>query len=122
MSALRSLLILQAVAGTAPGAPVSTLRDLGPALTACFHAPEGSAGSEITVLFSLTRQGAVLGKPRITYSRLVGRPEDKKAFVEAALGSLAACTPVSMTPGLGGAIAGRPFSVRFLGGGRTQGI
>lgn len=27
-----------------------------------------------------------------------------------------ACTPVRVTPGLGGAIAGRPFSIHFLGG------
>jgi hypothetical protein len=110
------------VAGSPPAAPVATLRDLGPALTACFRAPDHSAGSQVTVRFSLTREGTLLGRPAITFSKLVGNPEDQRAFVAAALGGLAACTPVRLTPGLGGAIAGRPLSVRFIGGGPARAI
>ena len=109
------------VAGGTPG-PVATLDELGPALTACFQAPERSAGSAITVRFSLTREGAVLGKPRITYSKLIGSPDDQTAFVVAALGALIRCTPVDVTPALGRAIAGRPLSVRFIGGGSVRPI
>ena len=114
--------VLWLAAGRAPTAPVATLRDLGPALTACFHAPAGSAGSRVTVRFSLTRQGTVFGEPRITFSKLTGSPDDRKAFVATALAALAACTPVALTPGLGGALAGRPISVTFVGGGRTEAI
>ncbi len=103
-----------------PTPPADTLEALGGALTACFRAPEGSTGSSITVLVSLKRDGTVLGKPRITFSHLVGRPEDQRSFVRAALDSLASCTPVAVTPALGGAIAGRPFSIRFVGGGPAQ--
>ena len=98
-------------------APIATLHQLGPALTACFHAPARSAGSELTVRFSLTKDGAVLGTPKITFSRLVGGHQDQQAFVAAALKALDDCTPVAVTPGLGGAIAGRPLSVRFVGSG-----
>lgn len=98
-----------------PG-PADTLDALGRALTACFAAPAGSAGAEITVLVSLRRDGAVLGRPRITFSHLVGSVAAQRDFVGAALASLKACTPVAVTPGLGGAIAGRPFSIRFIGG------
>ena len=100
----------------APPGPADTLEALGRALTACFEAPAGASGSAITVLVSLRRDGTVLGQPRITFSHLVGAEAGRRAFVEAALGSLKACTPVSVTPGLGGAIAGRPFSIRFVGG------
>ncbi len=110
------------VAGGGAPSSVATLRELGPALTACFRAPSGSAGSQVTVRFSLDAKGVVIGKPRITFSILVGRPEDKQAFVAAALGALASCTPVHVTPGLGAAIAGRPLSVRFVGGGASQAI
>lgn len=97
-------------------APADTLEALGRALTACFEPPAGSAGSEMTVLVSLRRDGTVLGKPRITYTHLVGPDEGRRSFVGAALRALKACTPVAVTPGLGGAIAGRPFSIRFVGG------
>lgn len=100
----------------APQTPADTLAALGQALTACFEAPAGSAGSQITVLVSLRRDGTVLGQPRITFSHLVGNQDQRRLFVAAALGALKACTPVAVTPGLGGAIAGRPFSVRFVGG------
>lgn len=94
---------------------VATLRDLGPALTACWRAPAGSTGSEITVAFSLDRSGALIGKPRITYSKLGGVAADKRDFVAAALSALSACLPLNVSPGLGGAIAGRPLTVRFVG-------
>lgn len=107
---------------SAQQAPVDTLEALGQALTACFQAPAGSAGSVMTVLVSLRRDGTVLGRPRITFSHLVGPPDGKRAFVAAALGALKACTPVAVTPALGGAIAGRPFTIRFLGGPPPQGV
>ena len=110
---LASLLLVQA---TALPSGVDTLDGLGRALTACWSAPAGSAGSDITVLLSFTRTGAVLGKPRVTHSHLLGSDGEKQAFVAAAFDALARCTPVSVTPGLGGAIAGRPFTIRFVGG------
>ncbi len=116
MTSVYNTIAVMLVASSGTPGSVSTLRQLGPALTSCFHAPEHSAGSEMTVRFSLTRQGTVLGTPRITFSKLVGTPIDQKSFVAAALGALASCTPVAVTPELGGAIAGRPLSVHFIGG------
>ncbi len=115
-------LLLTPVLSMAAPAQVNTLEALGQALTACFHAPDGSAGSQITVLVTLRRDGGVQGKPRITFSHLIGSDEAKRAFVEAALSSLRACTPVALTPALGGAIAGRPMTIRYVGGGPAQAI
>jgi hypothetical protein len=106
-------------AAAAQPAPVATLRDLGPALSRCFVAPPHSVGSQITVLLSLKSDGSVLGTPRITFSQLVGGPAEQKAFVTAVLDGLDRCTPVRLTPSLGGAVAGRPFSLRFVGGGKA---
>ena len=75
----------------------------------------------MTIRFSLTRDGTILGKPAVSFARLVGSNDDKRAFVLAALGAIAACTPVAVTPGLGGAIAGRPLSIRFIGRGADGG-
>ncbi len=106
--------LLAIAAGPAAAqAPADSLRALGPMLSACWRPPPGSDGSEITVLFSLRRDGSLLGRPRITYSRLVGDMETQRAFVAAALGGLSACLPARITDGLGGAIAGRPLTMRF---------
>ena len=110
------VLLATAPIAAAAAEPVGTLRQLGPALGACWHPPAGSKGSQLTVVFSLDRAGAVIGKPRISYAKLVGNVAAKRDFVAEALGSVAACTPVAVTPELGGAIAGRPLSLRFIGG------
>lgn len=107
------LAALALAAGPAAAAPANTLRELWPALTRCWQPPPGTVGSEITVAFALRRDGTLLGKPRITYSRLTGDAEAQRAFVAAALIALARCTPVAITDGLGGAIAGRQLSIRF---------
>jgi len=95
--------------------PVRTLRELGPAFAACWRAPPGSEGSEITLRFSLKRDGGLLGKPRITYSRLSGDEEARRRFVAAALAAVAECLPAPIAPELGATIAGRPLTLR-LGG------
>lgn len=99
--------------------PANTLDDLWKALGACARsakvAPE-AAGSEVTVLFTLKRDGSLQGKPRITYARLLGDSVDQQAFVAASLSAIAACFPLPMTAGLGGAIAGRPIRFRLTSG------
>jgi hypothetical protein len=99
--------------GTAAAGPANTLRELFPALTACWRAPAGSAGSTVTIGITLRRDGTMFGRPTISYSRLSGDTEAQKRFIAAALAALAACTPASITDGLGGAIAGRRILIRF---------
>lgn len=114
--AVASFFLAIASAGPGLASDVAALRDLGPALSACFQPPEGSTGDAVTVRFSLDARGSIIGKPRVTWSRLVGPPDKKLAFLEEALGSLGRCTPVAVSPGLGQAIAGRPITIRFIGG------
>lgn len=97
--------------------PAASLADLWRVLGACAQiagAPSAAAGSEVTVLFSLKQDGSLLGQPRITHSHLTGGPDDQRAFVSAALSGIAGCLPLPVTPGLGGAIAGRPFRLRII--------
>lgn len=97
--------------------PAASLAELWQVLSSCAQitgVPAGAAGSEVTVLFSLKRDGSLLGQPRITHSRLTGGPDEQRAFVSAALSGIASCLPVPVTPGLGGAIAGRPFRLRIM--------
>ena len=61
------------------------------------------------------RKGEVFGKPRIAYSKLSGDKSTQQDFVSAALKAIADCTPLKFSDQLGGAVAGRPFSIRFIG-------
>jgi hypothetical protein len=103
----------------AESAPVDTLRDLQRAFDVCVKAPAAAAGSELTIVFALKRDGSLLGKPRITYSHLVGDPDAQKRFVEEAIAAVAQCFPMSITYELGSAIAGRLFAIRIVGHART---
>ncbi|BCH22742.1 hypothetical protein MesoLjLc_24760 [Mesorhizobium sp. L-8-10] len=93
--------------------PVNTLNELWAALYACWQPPPGSAGMEITLTFSLRRDGSLIGKPRATWSRLSGSEAQRRAFVASVLAALDRQLPLKLTDSLGGAIAGRPFAMRF---------
>jgi hypothetical protein len=100
-----------------PRGPLNTLQELFAALEACWEPPpleQSRPGTEITVRFSLTRSGEILGEPRFTYSTAALSPEIKSAYQRAIAAALKRCTPFSLSHGLGGAIAGRPISTRFI--------
>ncbi|MDQ0469680.1 hypothetical protein [Labrys wisconsinensis] len=100
--------------GPAQARPADTLQQLGRALELCLGGTRGLQGSEITVVFSLRRDGSLLGKPRVSYSRLPGDLGDQKRFVASVAQALDGCLPVPITDALGGAIAGRPFAIRLV--------
>lgn len=100
-----------------PGGQVDTLRQLYPALTACWRPPQGLAWLErtqITARFSLRADGSILGEPRITFAALPPDSPARQALTDATLAALRRCTPVALTAGMGGAIAGRPLAIRFI--------
>jgi hypothetical protein len=109
------------LASPARAEPANTLREVGPALARCWSAPAGTAGSELTIALALNREGQILRRPRITYSRLIGDAEAQRRFVHSVLASLARCTPISVTPHLGEAIAGRRFTILFRSTPRERG-
>ena len=108
-----ALAILVANTAQAASAPANTLSELWRSLSTCIQMPNESVGSELTIVFALKRDGSLLGRPRITYSHLVGDADPQKAFVADAIEAVAKCLPVNITDGLGGAIAGRPLSIRI---------
>jgi hypothetical protein len=103
--------------GIAPSKPLNTLQDLYDAFAACWRAPgrhDFRSGMEITVMFTLTRDGNILGEPRFTFvSREV--PANVRAIYQRSMvDALKTCTPFPLTPEFGGAIAGRPQRLRFI--------
>ena len=118
--------LFAADAAAQDAAPANTLHDLGERLGACLHGAHShddlANGSEVTILFALKRDGSLLGRPRITHSNLIGDLNDQRLFVGAVVSAIDGCLPLDITPGLGGAIAGRPIVLRVVRGQWRVGI
>ena len=63
---------------------------------------------------SFKRSGEVLGKPQITYFKAGGERHFQERFAASVMSAFAQCTPLPFTAALGSAIAGRPFTFRFI--------
>lgn len=95
---------------------INTLQELFARLGSCWKAPSLPAsdpGMQITVSFSLKRNGEILGQPRITYESPYATGDQRTIYRTAVMEALQRCTPMPITDGLGNAIAGRPLLIRF---------
>jgi hypothetical protein len=111
-----SLLILCLNAARAEPGKIDTIDELFVRIRQCWQPPklpEGHPGMQITVLFSLTRSGDLLGKPRITFESPGATEADSIAYRTAVMETLQRCTPMPFTDGMGGAAAGKPIRFRF---------
>lgn len=101
---------------------VNTLNDIVRAMQACWR-PTGirHSGQSVTIRISFKRNGEVLGKPMITHYR-EGEPDaaDREAFTQAVREALGRCSPMPFTDKLGAAVAGRPFTFRFVDSPATE--
>jgi hypothetical protein len=100
------------VAFAQDAAPANTLVELRRQFGGCLATkPLGPAGSQVTITFTMKRDGSVFGKPRVTFSHLEGDAETRRGFMNDAERAVDACLPLRVTPSLGGAIAGRQFFI-----------
>jgi hypothetical protein len=100
-----------------PGQALNTLQELFAAMELCWRPPpldQSHPGTEITIRFSLNRSGDIIGEPRFTYATPSLSSDVKAAYQRSLADMLKRCTPFNLSPGLGGAIAGRPLSTRFI--------
>src|SRR5262245_60367777 len=89
---------------TAEEAQANTLQEIFGKLKHCWKPPKlppSRAGMQITVLFSFTRNGDILGHPRITYESPNATDDDRLQYRIAVMNTLQACTPMSFSEGLG---------------------
>ena len=111
-----ALLLAESSPAPAQPAPVDTIADVFARLTTCWRPPDASrarADIDITVIVSFNRMGEILGKPRITYESEQADDNDRLLYRIAVMETLQRCTPMPFTEGMAGAVAGRPFAVRF---------
>lgn len=97
---------------------VDRLDQIGPALRRCWKPPSldaGSGSASASVRFSLRRDGTLFGQPRVTWEMRRAPPGLRERFSDSLMRAVRDCTPMRLSPGLGGSIAGRPITIRFFG-------
>lgn len=96
---------------------LNTIRDVFSALRTCWVPPEkdvARSGTQITLRLSFNSHGGIIAEPRTTYVSPDTPPDVRQVYWDAATAALKRCTPLQFTDGLGGALAGRPFAIRFV--------
>jgi hypothetical protein len=69
---------------------------------------------EVTFGFALRRDGSMIGDPQRRFSAPPADQKPQQEFIAAVKTALVACTPLPLSPALGGAIAGRRHFHRYI--------
>jgi hypothetical protein len=125
------LLILAAVASlgaavdpawhaAAAQTPISNAREVRAALQACWVAPE-NVPLQVSVRFSFSREGRVVGQPLITYQNPPPSEEGRAAVREALARAIARCEPLPLSDAFRKVVPVRPITVRLGEGWKRRG-
>ena len=96
---------------------INTIAELMESVHKCWKPPplaQAHTGMQITVQFSITRDGGLQGRAAVKYESPDASEEERLAYRRSIAESLAHCTPFPITEGLGNAVAGRPLNIRFI--------
>ena len=110
-----ALLLLSSASAQAEPGRVNNIREVFARLRTCWKPPPASRANpiDITVIVSFNRAGEILGHPKITYESEQATDNDRLMYRIAVMEALQRCTPMPFTESMAGAVAGRPFAVRF---------
>jgi hypothetical protein len=114
-SAAALLLCLSGSAGRTEPGQVDNIRDIVAKLKTCWRPPPASRAKpiDIAVIVSFNRAGEIFGHPRVTYESEAATDNDRLIYRTAVMEALQRCTPMPFTEGMAGAVAGRPFVIKF---------
>jgi hypothetical protein len=93
--------------------PLARVHDIAMKLGSCWRPPHDD--DQVTVRISFTREGAVIGEPKIAFVQSSGGPADDAALADSMKAAIHDCTPFNFSARLGSAIAGRVLAIRFIG-------
>jgi hypothetical protein len=110
-----ALMLLSSAGAQGQSGQVNSIREAIERFTSCWKPPAASLANpiDITVIVSFNRAGEILGHPRITYESEQATDNDRLQYRVAVIEALQRCTPMPFTESMAGAVAGRPFAVRF---------
>jgi hypothetical protein len=92
---------------------VARVHGIATGIAACWRPPH--ANDQVTVRASFTREGAIIGEPRIVFVQSGGGRADDAALADSMKAAIRDCTPLHFSAQLGSAIAGQVFDIRFIG-------
>lgn len=122
LPALGLLLAMPAFAQGSRGL-LTRLDEIGPAFQQCWSVPaslDGVKPADVTVRFALRADGSLLGEPRVTAANGLPEGTARTLLVASAIRAIKRCAPLALSAGLGGAIAGRVFTLRFRHSGTIE--
>jgi hypothetical protein len=112
-----ALLVLSSIAtARAESGQVDNIKEAFARFRTCWKPPPASQANpdvEITAIVTFTRDGNIFGRPKITYESENATDNDRLLYRIAVMEALQRCTPMPFTESMGGAVAGRPFAIRF---------
>jgi hypothetical protein len=96
---------------------VTRVHGVATGIAACWRPPHND--DQVTVRASFTREGAVIGEPRIVFVQSSGGRADGAALADSMKAAIRDCTPLHFSARLGSAIAGQVLDIRFIGPARA---
>ena len=93
--------------------PVTRVHGVATGIAACWRPPHND--DQVTVRASFTREGAVIGEPRIVFVQSSGGRAEDGALADSMKAAIRECTPLHFSARLGSAIAGQVLDIRFIG-------
>jgi hypothetical protein len=113
---IAALLLFYAGPAAADPDRVDNIEQVFARFYSCWRAPSTAhmrGGIDITVIATFTRDGSIMGHPRITHESEWATDDERLQLRIAVMETLQRCTPMPFTEGMAGAVAGRPFAIRF---------
>jgi hypothetical protein len=96
---------------------VTRVHGIATGIAACWRPPHDD--DQVTVRASFTREGAIIGEPRIVFVQSSGGRADDPALADSMKAAIRECTPLRFSARLGSAIAGQVLDIRFIGRSRA---
>jgi hypothetical protein len=96
---------------------VARVHGIATGIAACWRPPHDD--DQVTIRVSFTREGAVIGEPRIVFVQSSGGQADDPALAHSMVMAIRDCTPLHFSAQLGSAIAGQVLDIRFIGRSRA---
>jgi hypothetical protein len=111
-----ALLLVSSSVVSAEEEQVDNIKEAFARFRACWRPPTAAdvhRGIDVTVIATFRRDGSIMGHPKVTYESERATDNDRLQLRIAIMETLQRCTPMPFTDGMAGAVAGRPFAIRF---------
>jgi len=93
--------------------PVTRVHGIATGIAACWR--PAHEDDQVTVRLGFTREGAVIGEPRIVFAQSSGGRADDSVLANSMIAAIRDCTPLHFSARIGSAIAGQVLDIRFIG-------